>query len=438
MPNFRIPTNGTTTSPAPNASPCNPSPGNNSPTPRTPASAHRPSPIAARTAPPSSPNIANHGCTPRRWVPHNPGNRRRGYKLPSFYSLGFFSWDDMIDEYLKAVRNNDFSELKTFYNTRLAEAWDDSNLDTLSAGAFTRYKESFGPGVPMAALVLTAAVDVQADRIEIETVAWSPYEESWSLDHTIIDGSPHESGTWKNLDDHLRRTWPHASGAQIPISLCCIDTGYATDEVYAYVRPRHRRGVRAVKGSRLPGRPIIPKRYSVIKHPGGRIHLYEIGTDTAKDNIYWRLHNTTILPVVERDIYAPFALDEPITIRPGLMHFPNSRDDEYFRQLFSERLEKTRSRAALIRRCITTRDRNEALDLRVYNLAALRILRPNWAKLAKDIAARAEKDKAARAQKAPDPVADTRQQDPQPGKPAAAERKPFIVRPARGGWMKWR
>ena len=40
------------------------------------------------------------------------------------------------------------------------------------------------------------ALAVQDDRVELETVGWGRNEESWSLDHQVIEGDPDTPAVW--------------------------------------------------------------------------------------------------------------------------------------------------------------------------------------------------------------------------------------------------
>jgi len=108
-----------------------------------------------------------------------------------------------------------------------------------------------------------------------------------------------------------------------------------------------------VKGSSIAGRPIanMPRRPS-IEH---RVYLTEVGTDTAKETIYRRL-----------------MLDQP---GRGYMHFPDSDpyDEEYFRQLTGEEKRAVKRQGRKVMAFQQTYARVEALDLKVYNLVAVRI-----------------------------------------------------------------
>jgi phage terminase large subunit GpA-like protein len=89
---------------------------------------------------------------------------------------------------------------------------------------------------PRGGLFLTAGVDVQKDRIEVEVVAWGRGKESWSVDYRVIEGDTARPDVWRKLDAVLARDWPHASGHTLPIRVMCVDAGYATQDVYAWVR----------------------------------------------------------------------------------------------------------------------------------------------------------------------------------------------------------
>ena len=112
----------------------------------------------------------------------------------------------------------------------------------------------------------------------------------------------------------------------------------------------------AVRGSSVNGAPLIAKRSGKA---GGRVLLFNVGGDTAKDSIFARLK------IEEHG--------------PRFMHFPkgNGYTEEWFKQLTAEELRTRMHHGFPVRYYKKIRDRNEALDLRVYNLAALEILNPN-------------------------------------------------------------
>jgi phage terminase large subunit GpA-like protein len=94
-----------------------------------------------------------------------------------------------------------------------------------------------------------------------------------------------------------------------------------------------------------------------------RVKLFSIGTDTAKELIYSRLKIT-----------------EP---GAGYCHFPAHYDETYFKQLTAEKVVTRYNKGFPVRKWEKPQGRrNEALDCRVYALAALHIINPNLELLA--------------------------------------------------------
>ncbi|MBF0341826.1 MAG: phage terminase large subunit family protein [Magnetococcales bacterium] len=195
-------------------------------------------------------------------------------------------------------------------------------------------------------------IDVQGDRLEVEVVGWGRDEESWSIDHIVIYGDPSASIIWDDLDKVLLNTYAHARQMDdLPIFAAAIDTGgHNTTQAYAFCRDRYDRRVWGIKGTGGMGKPLWPHRAS--RNNKGRIPLFVIGVDAAKETIYARLR-----------IQTP---------GPGFCHFPQNRDAEWFCQLTAEKMATRYVRGRPIREWKKPDNaRNEALDCRVYALAAL-------------------------------------------------------------------
>ncbi len=71
---------------------------------------------------------------------------------------------------------------------------------------------------------------------------------------------------------------------------------------------------------------------------------------------------------------------------PGYCHFPHDRESEWYRQLTAEKLIIRYVKGQPIREWHKPdRARNEALDCRVYALAALKIMQPNLKRVAERV-----------------------------------------------------
>jgi phage terminase large subunit GpA-like protein len=209
--------------------------------------------------------------------------------------------------------------------------------------------------VPDGVGLITVGGDVQDDRVELETIGWGHNEESWSIDHAVIEGDPESAELWKRVDEYLKRVWRRADGRGFAVSAACIDSGgHHTQKVYEFAKARLGRRIWAIKGESARGgarSPVWP-----TKRPSSRtkstFRPVIIGVNAAKDTIRNRLH-----------------VEEP---GAGFMHFPNDRDIGYFEQLTSERSVVKVSGGQKYRVWELPPGRaNEALDCRVYAYAAL-------------------------------------------------------------------
>ncbi|POC58488.1 terminase [Vibrio vulnificus] len=267
----------------------------------------------------------------------------------------FTEWKRLLQDWFKA--KDDIGKLKTFVNTILGETWEEQG-ERLEHHELYRRRESYASDVPDGGLVLTCAVDVQDDRLECEVKAWGVGDESWSVDFQVIYGDLAKPEIWKELDSYLSQTFKHESGITMRIACTCIDSGgHFTQQVYAFVKPREGRRIFAIKGKGGVGRPVISRPSTANK---GKIKLFTIGVDTAKELVMARLQ-----------------ILEPGS---GYCHFPiHPRfDEEFFKQLTAEERRTRYHKGHAVMEWVPIRKRNEAFDLAVYNLAAREILNPNY------------------------------------------------------------
>lgn len=295
--------------------------------------------------------------SPQKYVALNPNALKNSIR--SFWLNGFSSpwltWTEIMREWLEAKGNA--SRESVVCNTRFGLSYrqrgefDDENI-------FLARRETYDGELPSGVLLLTAAVDVQANRLEYEIVGWAAGFERWGILRGVIIGEPTQQSTWRALDNVLDRTYHFADGGKMVVARTFVDSGFSTAAVYEYCRINARRGRYAIKGKGGSGLPLL-YRYTTPKHSG--ILLTILGVDDGKQAVMSNLGVTD-------------------TDAAGYMHFPlddeflgaRGYDANYFKQLISEHkvIRTTGGVPYEVWEPITEHARNESLDLACYSLAA--------------------------------------------------------------------
>lgn len=295
------------------------------------------------------------------WKAAKPFKGHASFHAPEWLST-FRRLREIVQSYLDKLRIGD---LQSFMNVSGAETWEEQGEQADPDSLTTRAKNSrYTSGkVPMGGLVLTAGVDMQQDRLEVEIVAWGQAEESWSVDYQVLWGDPDAGDVWDELEELLSSTWEHESGVHLPLTAACVDTGGTggnTQSAYEWLRGKTGRRIFAVKGQAPSfGKPIVqaPNRKQSGKTKR-KVDLFMVATDEAKLTVMRRL-----------------AVAKP---GPGYCHFPSDREADYFQQLTAEKLVTRYVKGFPVREWHKVRPRNEALDCRQYALAALKIANPSF------------------------------------------------------------
>lgn len=292
-------------------------------------------------------------------VPENSNPKKVGYHLNSLYSpLGWFGWDDACQKYEAALL--DKTKMKTFENTVLGVTSKESG-DVPEWQMIYGKREVYSIGqVPAGVAFLTAGVDVQKDRIELEIVGWCPGKRSYSIDYRVLAGttSGQDSKVWKDLSAVLNETFVREDGAELSISMMCVDSGYNSSEVYAFCRKHSTSRVIPTKG-RDAQQIIIanPKATSVSKSNKaiGKAKVWHIGVSMLKTELYGWLN---------------MHKNEDGTYPEGYCHFPQY-DEQYFQGLASERTVLIKNKKGYTEyQWKKFFERNEPLDCRIYARAA--------------------------------------------------------------------
>lgn len=305
------------------------------------------------------------GCWTATATSSDPG--LRGYHLSGLYSPpGWLTWAEIVRLFLKSKDNPE--RLRTFTNTVLAETWKEKGEVPEWERLYHR-RESYKQGtIPRRGLFLTAGVDVQRDRLEIEVKAWGRGLENWSVDYLVLEGDTSTAAPWTQLAERMSATYAHETGANLPIRRVAIDTGFASAEVAKFVRKYPSARWMPVKGDARPPMILGTAKVADVNTKGKRmrrgIKVWPVGVNHAKAELYGWLR----LP-------QPLGPDEPYP--PGFPHYPADYDETYFRQLCSEELVHVRTRQGFHKpewRKLPNRTnpggRNEVLDCNVYARAA--------------------------------------------------------------------
>lgn len=297
-----------------------------------------------------------------KYIAAYPERKVRGFHLNSLASL-FTEWKEIVEKFLKAneeKKKGNVELMKAWTNTEMGQTWEEEGSQLEDTDLIKR-REKYGCEVPDGVVCLTAGIDTQDDRFEIEVVGWGKGKESWGIQYAVLFGDPKQPKIWAELDAFLLRTFSRKDGVQLRILSACMDSGgHFTNQVYKFCKQRTARRIFAIRGGTNIAAPYVPKpTYSNRE----KTPLFVINVDTGKSLIYQRLQ-------VEEN-------------GPGYCHFPE--EDEkgygavYFKGLTAEKLVTTyrHGRACYVWTLKSSGyKRNEPLDIRNYATAALEIVNP--------------------------------------------------------------
>jgi phage terminase large subunit GpA-like protein len=286
-----------------------------------------------------------------KWRPTKPFNGIAGWHMNALAST-FVKLEDVVREFLEATGNPE--KLKAFTNTTLAETWEETGA-TIEPGSLLERREQYGPeNIPAGVLALTVGGDTQDDRVELQLLGWGADEECWPIEQVVFRGDPGKASFWKeHVDPYLLQKFSTEDGRELRIEAAAIDSGgHHTQAVYDFVVARKRRRVWAIKGMAGPGRLAWPKKAS--RTAKSRAMVFILGVDTIKGVLYGRLNK----------------VQEP---GPGYIHLPASADDEFCKQLTSEKAatKYVRGRPTLVWSPRSEGIAQEAQDCWIYGYAAM-------------------------------------------------------------------
>ena len=288
-----------------------------------------------------------------------------GFHISSLYSP-FQTWASVAQDFLEV--HKDPLRFKVWINTTLGEPWVEDGEAPEWEILYQR-RETYAIGtVPMGGVGLTAGVDVQKDRVELEVVAWGKENWSWSVDYRVFTGNTADANDplWDELAKLVDHPYRHESGVMMNIQCMAIDEGFNTQEVRQFVRSRFvdRRRVIVVKGTDSTAAPMGTGTLVDVDLGGKRIkrglRVWPVGTPILKSQLFGWLNQH---PPGDAELEAGAQYPH------GYCHHPQY-DEEFFRMLASEKIQTKTVRGYPRQEWVKTRDRNEALDCRIYARAA--------------------------------------------------------------------
>lgn len=297
-----------------------------------------------------------------KFVAQFPGSKVRGFHLNALSSL-LIEWREIVQKFITAkdeVKKGNIELLKAWTNTEMGECWEEKG-EQLQPDELFKRREKYNCEVPEEVIVLTAGVDVQDDRFEVEVVGWGVDKESWGIRYQVIYGDMKLKPVWGDLDAFISQTFTTADGRKLKVLSVCIDSGgHHANQVYRFCKERWARHVFAIKGKGGATTPYYskPSTSNPVKVP-----LFIIGVDTGKAILFQRL------AVTEEGA--------------NYCHFPKDKDRgytlDYFKGLTAERMvvryKKGKAQYVWEKKSGGFK-RNEPLDIRNYATAALEISNP--------------------------------------------------------------
>lgn len=281
------------------------------------------------------------------------------------YSPGA-TWGHIAKEFVEANAGGP-EKLQTFVNTTLGETWIEKGEAPEWRQLYDRAESYEHGAVPTnEVLLLTAGIDVQADRLVYEVVGWGGDLQSWSIEAGVIPGDTSKPETWAEADKLLSRTFPGPAG-ELPIRFVGVDSGYNTNHVYNWAR-RHPARVFACKG--VSGQRVMLGTPTAVdvKVDGKRIargaKVWPVGVDLVKGEFYGWLRLES--PTRESGNAYP----------GGFCHFPR-HDEAYFKGITAEHMVKVKTKRGFVRlewQVLGGRE-NHPLDARVYARAVTALAR---------------------------------------------------------------
>jgi phage terminase large subunit GpA-like protein len=300
------------------------------------------------------------------WIPKFPeleDGITFGYHINALYSpYGWYSWAKMAKEYDEAI--DDLPKYIAWVNTKKGECYETEG-DSPAWESIYNKRENYKLNIPNEKVVfITAGVDIQKDRIEVEIVGWGKGKQSWSIDYRVLLGNTESESNpvWDELAKIVDEFWTREDGAVLPLHLMAVDSGNNTTVVYDFCRKFPVTKVIPIKGFDKMAIMVSPPKAVDTARSGKKItgvKCWSVGVSLIKTEIYGWLK----LQHIDNEEYPN-----------GYCHFP-MYDETHFKSLTAEKVEYVKNKKGYtVPSWVKHYARNERLDCRVYARAAANVL----------------------------------------------------------------
>lgn len=302
------------------------------------------------------------------WVaecPEKVDKQRMGFAINALYSP-WYGWGEICRTYDKAQHSE--PKMRTFVNTILGEAWKEKGEQPDYNMVYNKRVDTYKPNFPPAEVCfITAGVDVQKDRLEVEIVGWAKGKRSYSIDYRVLVGDTSDDKVWDELAKVVNEVWTRAGdGLMLPLRKMCVDTGYNQSKAIEFCRRFDLSRVVPVRGDDRQGVIIGAPKLVDYNRDGkkiGSIRAWHVGVSILKSELYgWLRLNK------DDHGHAP----------PGYCFFPKEghySGVDFFKGLCGEQLEVRKDNRGVQKYVWVKKHHfNEPLDCRNYARAAAAIV----------------------------------------------------------------
>lgn len=282
------------------------------------------------------------------WQPTNASAdpAHRSYQIWAAYTpegLGM-TWREIADK--RAEADADPAKLAAFDNLICGEVHEGERKEQDASEVEQLAEPGVHRGVvPKGGLVLTAGIDCQHDRFEVQIIAKGRGQRTRVVDYAVVDGDPSRPDGYGDLDAYLLGTWANHRGVEMHITSLAIDGGNWTEMVAQWVKSKvtysgNSRMVKVTDGYRKQWMYLVrgrsekksdravyrPKKTEVNhreKTVARSVGMWGVGTSVLKHIVYGWLSSA---------VSAKAAADKAGTaddIAARMLRFPGGRGEAY-------------------------------------------------------------------------------------------------------------